>query len=303
MADSTTFILILIIFSLMASIAAGGFFYVTDNKTIVSPTINIESASIETEDEGSSIVENYNYGNLSKDVNINIKWSNGSDFGDVTNMYFIRKKNGTQKEKKEVTASQRASNAKNNTIKFTQGTNEDMRGTHNFVVTFKLRGSNTEHEMGKFDVTIKDEDITLGADTIEPVDVVFEPVAVTFSGNVLSKKTKVKFTPTLKDFEEVYLIPVGDKNKIIIQRVSDNKYLKWGGLGNIFLHSTDNKSEALNLYILTAPDGKYRISTASDDSGKLIYMQTNNVPIFKSPKPKGFSKPDPNRFLYTLTFT
>lgn len=292
MADSETelvIVMIMMAFSFISSvISVGGLLYKNDTETLTTPTINIENVSIDVEQESAGIVEKYNYGNLSRNVNIIINWTNGNDFGDVTNMYFIRKRNGAQKEKKEVTTVQRMSGT-SNTIKFTQGENEDMRGTHNFVVTYKLRNSTTtEHEIGKFDVTIKDEDITLSADTIEPVDVVYKPITVAFGADVQDKRTVVTLVPD-PSFGSLYFIPSGANNSIKIQRTSDDNFLKndgtFGASGDTF-------------YVQSATHGRVRISTTDTDSGKLL---THVGPSFK--KYTDMNPEERIGSLFTLTFT
>lgn len=114
-----------------------GFFILKTPTEKGTPSIILDGVTVEA--DRASTTENYTYDELSKNIKLNIKWSNGSDFDDVTNVYFTRT-HGTNTEKKETDANGRKSNTTGNKIQFVQKPGEDMRGKHSIKVTYKLKG-------------------------------------------------------------------------------------------------------------------------------------------------------------------
>ena len=114
-------VLIILLLCCCVILLAGGlgFFLLKTPEEESTPTITLDGVTVEAEVEEESTTENYTYDELSKNIKLNIKWSNGSDFGDVTNVYFTRT-HGDKSEKKETDANGRKSNTTGNKIQFVQ---------------------------------------------------------------------------------------------------------------------------------------------------------------------------------------
>ena len=165
--EAAILLIVLLSCSIFLLLGGLGIFILKPSRKDVTPTptITIEGITVQAENNLSTTTEYYTYADLSKNIKINITWSNGGDFEDVTNVYFTRT-HGTNTEKKETDASGRTSNTTGNKIEFVQKTDEDMRGKHSIKVTYKLRGQTAEKDMTTFEVDVTDDQITLAADTL-----------------------------------------------------------------------------------------------------------------------------------------
>ena len=259
--DTTAVLIILLLCCCIILLIGGfGFFLSKTPEKKSTPTITLDGVTVEAEVEEESTTENYTYDELSKNIKLNIKWSNGSDFDDVTNVYFTRT-HGDKTEKKETDANGRKSNTTGNKIQFVQKPGEDMRGEHTIKVTYKLRGQTQEKVMTTFQTNISDDQLTLAADSVSPVSVSYSPATVPFSTEVETQKTTTTLNPNPSGFGALFFIPSGTNNAIKIKRVSDGKFLThsatWGATGGVF-------------YVQSSTGDKRRISTTTTDDGKLL---------------------------------
>ena len=117
-------IILLLCCCIILLIGGFGFFLSKTPEEESTPTITIDGVTVEAEAEDESTTEYYTYDELSKNIKLNIEWSNGTDFDDVTNVYFTRT-HGDKTEKKETDANGRTSNTTGNKIQFVQQTGED----------------------------------------------------------------------------------------------------------------------------------------------------------------------------------
>jgi hypothetical protein len=260
---NTGLILIILLLCCCIILLIGGFgffLFKTSEEEEGTPTITLDDVTVEAEVEEESTTENYTYDELSKNIKLNIKWSNGSDFDDVTNVYFTRT-HGDKTEKKETDANGRKSNTTGNKIQFVQKPGEDMRGEHTIKVTYKLKGQTQEKVMTTFQTNISDDQLTLAADSVSPVSVSYSPATVPFSTEVETQKTAATLNPNPSGFGALFFIPSGTNNAIKIKRVSDGKFLThsatWGATGGVF-------------YVQSSTGDKRRISTTATDDGKLL---------------------------------
>jgi hypothetical protein len=281
-------IILLLCCCIILLIGGFGFFIVKTLEEESTPTITLDGVTVEAEVEEESTTENYTYDELSKNIKLNIKWSNGSDFDDVTNVYFTRT-HGDKTEKKETDANGRKSNTTGNKIQFVQKPGEDMRGEHTIKVTYKLKGQTQEKVMTTFKTNISDDQLTLAADSVSPVSVSYSPATVPFSTEVETQKTAVILDPNPSGFGALFFIPSGNNNAIKIKRVSDEKFLThsatWGATGGVF-------------YVQSSTGDKRRISTTTTDDGKLL---TSVGPALKN-----YTDMNPDerqKSLFTLTFS
>jgi len=259
--DTTAVLIILLLCCCIILLIGGfGFFLSKTPEKKSTPTITLDGVTVEAEVEEESTTENYTYDELSKNIKLNIKWSNGSDFDDVTNVYFTRT-HGDKTEKKETDANGRKSNTTGNRIQFVQKPGEDMRGEHTIKVTYKLRGQTEEKVMTSFKTNISEDQLTLAADSVSPVSVSYSPATVPFSTEVETQKTTATLNPNPSGFGALFFIPSGNNNAIKIKRVSDGKFLThsatWGATGGVF-------------YVQSSTGDKRRISTTTTDDGKLL---------------------------------
>ena len=160
METEAVLIILLLCCCIVLLIGGFGFFLLKRPGEGSTPTITLENVTVEAEAEEESTTEYYTYDELSKNIKLNIKWSNGSDFDDVTNVYFTRT-HGDKTEKKETDANGRKSNTTGNKILFVQKPGEDMRGEHTIKVTYKLKGQTQEKVMTSFKTNISDDQLTL----------------------------------------------------------------------------------------------------------------------------------------------
>jgi hypothetical protein len=260
---NTGLILIILLLCCCIILLIGGFgffLFKTSEEEEGTPTITLDDVTVEAEVEEESTTENYTYDELSKNIKLNIKWSNGSDFDDVANVYFTRT-HGDKTEKKETDANGRKSNTTGNKIQFVQKPGEDMRGEHTIKVTYKLKGQTQEKVMTTFQTNISDDQLTLAADSVSPVSVSYSPATVPFSTEVETQKTAATLNPNPSGFGALFFIPSGTNNAIKIKRVSDGKFLThsatWGATGGVF-------------YVQSSTGDKRRISTTTTDDGKLL---------------------------------
>ena len=287
--EATILLIVLLSCSIFLLLGGLGIFILKPSRKDVTPTptITIEGITVQAENKLSTTTEYYTYADLSKNIKINITWSNGGDFEDVTNVYFTRT-HGTNTETKETDASGRTSNTTGNKIEFVQKTDEDMRGKHSIKVTYKLRGQTAEKVMTTFEVNVTDDQITLAADTLNSVSVSYSPATVSFSPDVQSQKTTATLTPNPTDFGKLFFVPSGDNNAIQIKRVSDGKFLThsgtWGATGGVF-------------YVHSSTGDNRRISTTADDDGKLL---TSVGPAIK--KYTDMNPEERQKSLFTITF-
>jgi hypothetical protein len=253
-------IILLLCCCIILLIGGFGFFLFKTPEEEGTPTITLDDVTVEAEVEEESTTENYTYDELSKNIKLNIKWSNGSDFDDVANVYFTRT-HGDKTEKKETDANGRKSNTTGNKIQFVQKPGEDMRGEHTIKVTYKLKGQTQEKVMTTFQTNISDDQLTLAADSVSPVSVSYSPATVPFSTEVETQKTAATLNPNPSGFGALFFIPSGTNNAIKIKRVSDGKFLThsatWGATGGVF-------------YVQSSTGDKRRISTTTTDDGKLL---------------------------------
>jgi len=87
---NTGLILIILLLCCCIILLIGGFgffLFKTSEEEEGTPTITLDDVTVEAEVEEESTTENYTYDELSKNIKLNIKWSNGSDFDDVANVY------------------------------------------------------------------------------------------------------------------------------------------------------------------------------------------------------------------------
>ena len=292
---STTVFILLLFLCLILIVSFGlGFYFFRGETEEPVPTITIDDVTVESENP-SGTTEMYTYGDLSKNVKINITWSNGPDFGDVTNLYFTRTK-GDVTDKKETNEDGRTSNSEGNKIVFGQTKDEDMRGTHTIVVTYKLRNQTEEKELTKFEVNVSEDQLTLAQDSLEPIDITYSPATVQFSADVQTQKTSVTFTPNVPGFSTVYFIPSGANNAIKIKRLSDGKFLK---------HDATSGTSGDTFYVQSTGE-KYRISTTATDEGKLLTLvragrRSPLSPAFK--KYTDMTNTEKNYSLFKFTFS
>src|SRR5210317_1596522 len=257
--DAAAIIIILMLCCCIMILVGGlGFFILKTPTEKGTPSIILDGVTVEA--ERASTTENYTYDELSKNIKLNIKWSNGSDFDDVANVYFTRT-HGDKTEKKETDANGRKSNTTGNKIQFVQKPGEDMRGEHTIKVTYKLKGQTQEKVMTTFQTNISDDQLTLAADSVSPVSVSYSPATVPFSTEVETQKTAATLNPNPSGFGALFFIPSGTNNPIKIKRVSDGKFLThsatWGATGGVF-------------YVQSSTGDKRRISTTATDDGKLL---------------------------------
>src|SRR6056300_144687 len=257
--DAAAIIIILMLCCCIMILVGGlGFFILKTPTEKGTPSIILDGVTVEA--ERASTTENYTYDELSKNIKLNIKWSNGSDFDDVANVYFTRT-HGDKTEKKETDANGRKSNTTGNKIQFVQKPGEDMRGEHTIKVTYKLKGQTQEKVMTTFQTNISDDQLTLAADSVSPVSVSYSPATVPFSTEVETQKTAATLNPNPSGFGALFFVPSGDNNAIKIKRVSDGKFLThsatWGATGGVF-------------YVQSSTGDKRRISTTATDDGKLL---------------------------------
>lgn len=254
-------VLIILLLCCCVILLAGGlgFFVLKTPEEEGTPTITLDGVTVEAEQE-TSTTENYTYDELSKNIKLNIKWSNGSDFDDVTNVYFTRT-HGDKSEKKETDANGRKSNTTGNKIQFVQKPGEDMRGSHTIKVTYKLKGQAQEKVMTTFEANVSEDQLTLAADSVSPVSVSYSPTTVPFSSEVETQKTTATLNPNPSGFGALFFVPSGGNNAIKIKRVSDGKFLThsgtWDATGGVF-------------YVQSSTGDKRRISTTTTDDGKLL---------------------------------
>ena len=260
METAAVLIILLLCCCIILLIGGFGFFLLKTPEEESTPTITLDGVTVEAEVEEESTTENYTYDELSKNIKLNIKWSNGSDFDDVTNVYFTRT-HGDKTEKKETDANGRKSNTTGNKIQFVQKPGEDMRGEHTIKVTYKLKGQTQEKVMTTFKTNISEDQLTLAADSVSPVSVSYSPATVPFSTEVETQKTAATLNPNPSGFGALFFIPSGNNNAIKIKRVSDGKFLThsatWGATGGVF-------------YVQSSTGDKRRISTTTTDDGKLL---------------------------------
>jgi hypothetical protein len=280
-------IILLLCCCIILLIGGFGFFIPKTPEGESTPTITLDDVTVEAEVEEESTTENYTYDELSKNIKLNIKWSNGSDFDDVTNVYFTRT-HGDKTEKKETDANGRKSNTTGNKIQFVQKPGEDMRGEHTIKVTYKLKGQTQEKVMTTFKTNISDDQLTLAADSVSPVSVSYSPATVPFSTEVETQKTAATLNPNPSGFGALFFIPSGTNNAIKIKRVSDGKFLThsatWGATGGVF-------------YVQSSTGDKRRISTTTTDDGKLL---TSVGPAMK--KYTDMNPEERQKSLFTISF-
>jgi hypothetical protein len=284
--DAAAIIIILMLCCCIMILVGGlGFFILKTPTEKGTPSIILDGVTVEA--ERASTTENYTYDELSKNIKLNIKWSNGSDFDDVTNVYFTRT-HGTNTEKKETDANGRKSNATGNKIQFVQKSGEDMRGKHSIKVTYKLKGQTQEKVMTTFEVNVSEDQLTLAADSVSPVSVSYSPTTVPFSTEVETQKTTATLNPNPTDFGKLFFVPSGDNNAIKIKRVSDGKFLThsatWGATGGVF-------------YVQSSTGDKRRISTTADDDGKLLTSVGPSIKKYTDMNPE-----ERQKSLFTITF-
>jgi hypothetical protein len=285
--DAAAIIIILMLCCCIMILVGGlGFFILKTPTEKGTPSITLDDVTVEAEKE-TSTTENYTYDELSKNIKLNIKWSNGSDFDDVTNVYFTRT-HGTNTEKKETDANGRKSNATGNKIQFVQKSGEDMRGKHSIKVTYKLKGQTQEKVMTTFEVNVSEDQLTLAADSVSPVSVSYSPTTVPFSTEVETQKTTATLNPNPTDFGKLFFVPSGDNNAIKIKRVSDGKFLThsatWGATGGVF-------------YVQSSTGDKRRISTTADDDGKLLTSVGPSIKKYTDMNPE-----ERQKSLFTISF-
>ncbi|ALI95115.1 hypothetical protein AP053_gp004 [Ostreococcus mediterraneus virus 1] len=284
--DAAAIIIILMLCCCIMILVGGlGFFILKTPTEKGTPSIILDGVTVEA--DRASTTENYTYDELSKNIKLNIKWSNGSDFDDVTNVYFTRT-HGTNTEKKETDANGRKSNTTGNKIQFVQKTGEDMRGKHTIKVTYKLKGQTQEKVMTTFEVNVSEDQLTLAADSVNPVSVSYSPTTVPFSTEVETQKTTATLNPNPTDFGKLFFVPSGDNNAIKIKRVSDGKFLThsatWGATGGVF-------------YVQSSAGDKRRISTTADDDGKLLTSVGPSIKKYTDMNPE-----ERQKSLFTITF-
>ena len=285
---STTFLILLLILCLILIIGLGLGFYFFQGKTEETmPTITVDDVSVESETPSGN-TEMYTYDELSKDVKINITWSNGPDFDDVTNLYFTRTK-GSVTDKKEADTRGRTSNSKGNKIVYIQKAGEDMRGQHTIKVTYKLRGQTQEKELTSFVANVSEDQLTLAKDSLKPVVVSYSPATVPFSSDVETQKTMVTLNPEPSGFGSLYFIPSGANNAIKIKRMSDGKFLK---------HDASFQASGDTFYVQSATGNRNRISTTDTDEGKLLTTVGPSLKKYTDMNPEERTKS-----LFTLTFS
>ena len=276
-----------IVLLIVLLIGGFGFFLLKTPEEDSAPTITLENVTVEAEAEEKSTTENYTYDELSKNIKLNIKWSNGSDFDDVTNVYFTRT-HGDKTEKKETDANGRKSNTTGNKIQFVQQPGEDMRGEHTIKVTYKLKGQTQDKVMTSFKTNISEDQLTLAADSLSPVSVSYSPATVPFSTEVETQKTTATLNPNPSGFGALFFIPSGDNNAIKIKRVSDGKFLThsatWDATGGVF-------------YVQSSTGDKRRISTTTTDDGNLL---TSVGPTLK--KYSDMNPEERQKSLFTISF-
>lgn len=285
--NAAAIIIILLLCCCVILLAGGlGFFVLKTPEEEGTPTITLDDVTVEAEQE-TSTTENYTYDELSKNIKLNIKWSNGSDFDDVTNVYFTRT-HGDKSEKKETDANGRKSNTTGNKIQFVQKPGEDMRGSHTIKVTYKLRGQAQEKVMTTFEANVSEDQLTLAADSVSPVSVSYSPTTVPFSSEVETQKTTATLNPNPSGFGALFFVPSGGNNAIKIKRVSDGKFLThsgtWDATGGVF-------------YVQSSTGDKRRISTTTTDDGKLL---TSVGPAMK--KYTDMNPEERQKSLFTITF-
>ena len=285
---STTFLILLLFLCVIIIIGLGSGFYLFKGKTEeTTPTITVDDVSVESETPSGN-TEMYTYDELSKNVKINVTWSNGPDFDDVTNLYFTRTK-GSVTDKKETDAQGRTSNSNGNKIVYIQKAGEDMRGQHTIKVTYKLRGQTQENELTSFVANISEDQLTLTKDSLKPTPVTYSPATVPFSADVETKKTTVTLNPEPSGFGSLYFIPSGANNAIKIKRISDGKFLK---------HNASFQASGDTFYAQSAANNRNRISTTDTDEGKLL---TAVGPTLK--KYKDMNIEERTKSLFTFTFS
>tara|TARA_B110000483_G_C18161251_1_gene529386 strand:+ start:79 stop:1878 length:1800 start_codon:yes stop_codon:yes gene_type:complete len=285
---STTFLILLLFLCVIIIIGLGSGFYLFKGKTEeTTPTITVDDVSVESETPSGN-TEMYTYDELSKNVKINVTWSNGPDFDDVTNLYFTRTK-GSVTDKKETDAQGRTSNSNGNKIVYIQKAGEDMRGQHTIKVTYKLRGQTQENELTSFVANISEDQLTLTKDSLKPIPVTYSPATVPFSADVETKKTTVTLNPEPSGFGSLYFIPSGANNAIKIKRISDGKFLK---------HNASFQASGDTFYAQSAANNRNRISTTDTDEGKLL---TAVGPTLK--KYKDMNIEERTKSLFTFTFS
>ena len=285
--DAAAIIIILMLCCCIMILVGGlGFFILKTPTEKGTPSITLDDVTVEAEKE-TSTTENYTYDELSKNIKLNIKWSNGSDFDDVTNVYFTRT-HGNNTEKKETGANGRKSNTSGNKIQFIQKPGEDMRGKHSIKVTYKLKGQTQEKVMTTFEANVSEDQLTLAADSVSPLSVSYSPTTVPFSTEVETQKTTATLNPNPGGFGALFFVPSGDNNAIKIKRVSDGKFLThsgtWGATGGVF-------------YVQSSTGDKRRISTTTTDDGKLL---TSVGPAMK--KYTDMNPDERQKSLFTITF-
>jgi hypothetical protein len=285
--DAAAIIIILMLCCCIMILVGGlGFFILKTPTEKGTPSITLDDVTVEAEKE-TSTTENYTYDELSKNIKLNIKWSNGSDFDDVTNVYFTRT-HGNNTEKKETGANGRKSNTSGNKIQFIQKPGEDMRGKHSIKVTYKLKGQTQEKVMTTFEANVSEDQLTLAADSVSPLSVSYSPTTVPFSTEVETQKTTATLNPNPSGFGALFFVPSGDNNAIKIKRVSDGKFLThsgtWGATGGVF-------------YVQSSVGDKRRISTTTTDDGKLL---TSVGPAMK--KYTDMNPEERQKSLFTITF-
>ena len=285
---STAFLILLLFLCVIIIIGLGSGFYLFKGKTEeTTPTITVDDVSVESETPSGN-TEMYTYDELSKNVKINVTWSNGPDFDDVTNLYFTRTK-GSVTDKKETDAQGRTSNSNGNKIVYIQKAGEDMRGQHTIKVTYKLRGQTQENELTSFVANISEDQLTLTKDSLKPTPVTYSPATVPFSADVETKKTTVTLNPEPSGFGSLYFIPSGANNAIKIKRISDGKFLK---------HNASFQASGDTFYAQSAANNRNRISTTDTDEGKLL---TAVGPTLK--KYKDMNIEERTKSLFTFTFS
>jgi hypothetical protein len=285
--DAAAIIIILMLCCCIMILVGGlGFFILKTPTEKGTPSITLDDVTVEAEKE-TSTTEYYTYDELSKNIKLNIKWSNGSDFNDVTNVYFTRT-HGNNTEKKETGANGRKSNTSGNKIQFIQKPGEDMRGKHSIKVTYKLKGQTQEKVMTTFEANVSEDQLTLAADSVSPLSVSYSPTTVPFSTEVETQKTTATLNPNPSGFGALFFVPSGDNNAIKIKRVSDGKFLThsgtWGATGGVF-------------YVQSSAGDKRRISTTTTDDGKLL---TSVGPAMK--KYTDMNPGERQKSLFTISF-
>jgi hypothetical protein len=285
---STAFLILLLFLCVIIIIGLGSGFYLFKGKTEeITPTITVDDVSVESETPSGN-TEMYTYDKLSKNIKINVTWSNGPDFDDVTNFYFTRTK-GSVTDKKETDAQGRTSNSNGNKIVYIQKAGEDMRGQHTIKVTYKLRGQTQEKELTSFVANISEDQLTLTKDSLKPIPVTYSPATVPFSADVETKKTMVTLNPEPSGFGSLYFIPSGANNAIKIKRISDGKFLK---------HNASFQASGDTFYAQSDANNRNRISTTDTDEGKLL---TAVGPTLK--KYKDMNIKERTKSLFTFTFS